>query len=223
MAKLQLSTKRLQIDKANARLVVITAVAAFVATFSLVASRTLLSQRAYQSRVISQKEKAVRQLNDNVRAVDQLKASYRQFVSTTENVLGGNPAGQGDKDGDNAKIVLDALPSKYDFPALATSLEKILTERNYKIESITGTDDEIAQAKSTSPEPQPVDMPFEIGVEGTFDSMQSLINVLELSIRPFHIQKFSFSAEDSALALKITGKTYYQPAKDLSITTKVVK
>ena len=76
----------------------------------MVASRALWSQRGYQSRVISEKEKAVSQLESNIAATNQLAISYNAFVSTPDNVIGGNPNGTGDRDGNNAKIVLDALP-----------------------------------------------------------------------------------------------------------------
>ena len=153
MATENRSVKHVQIDKANSRMVAIVAMAAFVVVFSLVASRALLGQRSYQARVIAGKQKAVKQLKDNITSVDSLVKSYSVFVSSSTNVLGGNSTGTGAQDGDNAKLVLDALPSQYDFPALATSLEKILTSKNYKINSITGTDDEIKQQNKTKPKP----------------------------------------------------------------------
>ncbi len=149
MAKVHLPsgfpTKRLIINKANATMVIAIAVATFVTVFCLITAKALLSQRAYQARVITRKEKAKDQLKENIKSVEALDTSYKEFVSSPVNVLDGNPAGTGEKDGDNPRIVLDALPSKYDFPALATSLEKLLTDRNYKVDGITGTDEEIAQ------------------------------------------------------------------------------
>jgi len=56
MARAISSTKRTLITKANSRMVVTTAVAAFVVIFSLVAAKALLSQATYQNRVISKKK-----------------------------------------------------------------------------------------------------------------------------------------------------------------------
>ncbi len=222
--KMQLPTKRLMIDKANGQIIAMIAGATVVVIFSLVASRALLSQRSYQSRVITDKEKAVRQLKSNVDAVSNLVNSYNQFVSQPANVIGGNPAGTGERDGDNARIILDALPSQYDFPALATSLEKLLTSPNYTINSISGTDDEINQQKQVeTPEPQPVEIPFEIGVTSTYGAAQSLVQTLQNSIRPFHINKLVFDGSDSKMDVTITAKSYYQPEKALTIRTKDVK
>lgn len=226
MAKPLISTKRLLIDKTNRRIVIFVAIASFITVFSLVASRALLSQRGYQARVTAKKEKAVKQLKDNVDAVSTLKTSYTTFVGSSENVLGGNPSGQGDKDGDNAKIILDALPSKYDFPALAASLEKVLTSstQSLKIIGISGTDQEVAESSNTSSSaPVPVPMPFQVSVGGNYAAMQILITTLEKSIRPIQIQRLSFTGSDDKLVLSITAQSFYQPAKTLSITKEDVQ
>ncbi len=198
--------------------------ASFIIIFGLIASRALLKQRAYQSRVIVEKDKAKKQLQENIKAAQSLTASYQQFIGAPENVLGGNPNGRGDRDGDNAKIILDALPSKYDFPALATSLDKILSNKAYKIGSITGKDDELNQkTNSGGAAPVVVDIPFEIDISGSYPAVQSLISVMERSVRPFHVQKVSFSGNDSLMQLTIGAKTFYQPEKTLTITTKEVR
>src|SRR3989344_3920472 len=217
------SQKRVEINQTNARMVSVLAICSAVVAFSLVASRSLLSQRSYQSRVINEKEKAALTLKVNAEAAKNLAKAYSAFVGTSSNVLDGNPAGTGEKDGDNAKIVLDALPSKYDFPALASSLEKILKDRNYKINSITGTDDEVNQLGTASPNPEPVEMPFQISVEGDYNSMKELVRTLERSVRPFVIQKLQMDAKDNSINMTISAKTFYQPAKSLTITTKEIR
>lgn len=224
MAKLpNISTKHLQIDKANKSVVIVIAIAAFLIVFSIFASKALLSQRSYQGKVIKEKTTAVKQLKTNLDESKKLVSSYKDFVSTSENVLGGNPKGTGDKDGDNAKIVLDALPSKYDFPALTSSLEKVLKSQNFKIESIVGIDDELNQKNTTSPNPVPLEIPFQITVSGSYVSMKTLVETLQKSIRPFQIQKMELSGNDASVRLTITAKTYYQPEKNLNITPKEVK
>jgi hypothetical protein len=224
MAKLALSTKRIQIDKANLTIVVVTSIAAFVTVFCLVGSKALLDQRAYQSKVISKKEIAKKQLTENIQAVDSLVNSYKAFTSGPLNLIGGLTTGTGDRDGDNAKIVLDALPSKYDFPALASSLEKMVQDNGTQIVNIQGTDDELNQeGNRASVTPQPVEMPFEVSVRGNYSAIQNLISVFEKSIRPFPIQSISISGKDSQISLDIKAKTYYQPEKSLNIKSETVK
>jgi hypothetical protein len=252
MAKLaRVSTKRLLIDRANSTIVIAVGIAAFISAFSLVSCRSLLARRSYQAKVIAEQEKARDQLTKNVEAVDDLKASYESFVSRTENIIAGSSTGTGERDGDNAKIVLDALPSKYDFPALATSLEKILDDRNYIIQSISGTDEEANQTASgqataqgtatnsqaqttTTAQPQSsgqapgesnaTAMPFEVSAKGQYASLIDLIKIFQYSIRPLHVQKIVFLAnDDGTVSLTVTGESYYQAEKTLNITEEVVK
>ncbi len=221
MAVKNTSKKGIQIDKATATMVGIVAAASFVTVFSLVASRALLTRRAFQSRVISAKVLALNQLKENKIASGKLVEQYTNFVALDPNVLSGNPKGTGEKDGDNAKIILDSLPSKYDAPALISSLEKITA--TYKEPSITSTDDEVHQAKADVKKPVPIIMPFTINVTTDLVAGQKLLTTLESSIRPINITLLALSATDKAVSLNISANTYYQPAKTLIIGSKEIR
>ncbi|HEY4161092.1 MAG TPA: hypothetical protein VGM08_03460 [Candidatus Saccharimonadales bacterium] len=225
MADAAPSIKRLMIDKANARIVAYVSVAAFILVFSLVATKTLVSQAAYQNRIIGAKRKAVTQLHNDITATTALKSSYDAFTSQPQNAIGGNPDGTGPQDGDNAKIVLDALPSSYDFPGLTTSLDNLLSaQQGVAINSISGTDDEVAQsANESSSSPQPEPMPFSVSVSGNYASMQNVIGVFERSIRPIQLQTLQITGSNNALIMNVTAQTYYQPAKSLNINEKTVR
>ncbi len=225
MANAAPSMKRLMIDKANTRIVAYVSVAAFILVFSLVATKTLVSQAAYQNRIITAKRKAVTQLKNDISATNQLKTSYDAFVGTSQNAIGGNPTGSGPQDGNNAKIVLDALPSAYDFPGLTTSLDNLLSVQNgVSINSISGTDDEVAQsANQSSSSPQPEAMPFSVSVSGNYASMQNVISVFERSIRPIQVQTLQLTGSNNTLIMNVTAQTYYQPTKSLNINEKIVR
>lgn len=218
------STKRLAIDKANARILLMVGIAAFIVVFAMVSSKALLDQRAYQAKVIGKKKIALKQLKANTEEVKKLTVSYQEFAGKTENALGGNPAGSGDKDGTNPKIVLDALPSKYDFPALATSLEKVLKDNQYQLEGIEGTDEELAQAANdSSVKPKPVEMPFVVDISTTSSASKPLFQLFERSIRPFQIQSINLKGETGKLKITINGKTYFQPKKNFNVKMEKVK
>lgn len=224
MARTTSLTKRSLISKANSTIVVATALSAFILVVGLVAGRSLVGQLLYQNRVIDAKKEALAQLRHNLDAVDSLEESYQDFVEKNPNVLAGSPDGAGPMDGDNAKIVLDALPSKYDFPALTSSLEKLITDQNLAFVGMTGNDEEVAQQEAQSAtNPQPVVIPFEVQVTGQYGSIRNLVDVLRLSIRPFKIQNLELSGAESNMIVSIRAETYYQPAKDLTIETKVVR
>ncbi len=205
-------------------MVVATTIAAFVLVFALVAGKSLIGQVGYQNRVISAKKVALAQLKADLDARDSLQRSYLAFVAENPNVLGGDAEQTANKNGDNSKLVLDALPSKYDFPALTTSLEKIIVDQNLKILGINGTDQEAAEAgKQISPNPQAVGMPFQVQVSGSYQSIQSLVGVFLHSIRPFQIQTLELSGDESSMIATVTAQTFYQPEKSLKITEEAVQ
>jgi hypothetical protein len=150
MARTNAFTKRALISKANSTMVIATTSAAFVLIFALVAGKSLVGQMAYQNRVITGKKAALTQLNTDLDARDSLQSSYNSFVAQNPNVLGGDPSGSGDQDGDNATLILDSLPNYYDFPALTTSLEKIVSSQNLTILGITGIDQEVTEGANQS-------------------------------------------------------------------------
>lgn len=223
MAAPKKSFKRVQIDKTIATIVLVVSAAAVVAAFSLVSIKALISQHSYQARVIAQQTTALRVAKADVTAAQTLSTAYRAFNGAPFNIIGGSLTGTGPQDGDNSKIILDALPSKYDFPAVISSLEKIAKERGFKIDSLSGTDDVTLSDAVVSSVPTAVDMPFQLAVTGSYTSIQDLIGVLDRSIRPISIGTMQLSGSESSISVVVSAKTYYQPAKTLTVNTKVVK
>ncbi len=222
--KPNLSIKHLAIDKANATLVLVVAITSFIVVFSLVASKSLFSQFQYQSKVIKKQEVTLRRVERNKQEVEKLKTAYAEFDGSTQNVLGGNPKGNGEKDGQNAKIILDALPSKYDFPALATSIDKLVAGNGFKLKEFTGTDDEVAQAGNNgSVSPQAVSIPFNMESEVANADGKKLMENFEKSIRPFQVQKMTITSQGGTLKIGIVGNTYFQPEKKMNVTQETVK
>lgn len=225
MAVSKLSAKHLAIDRANTQMVALVAIAAFVSIFSLVAAHAVWGQTRYQAKVSGAKEKAHQQLQKNLKAFDSLATSYRAFNATSTNVIGGTTGGTQDNDGSNAKLILDALPSSYDFPALTSSIEKILTSQSLKVSAITGTDDQLNQQTNVeSPTPQPVEMPFSFTVSNAdYTSVGKLVDAMNRSIRPMQIDSIAVNGGATNMTIVVNAHTYYQPAKNVSIVKKVVK
>ena len=98
MARAQLSLKRIAIDKAQGTLLVAVSVAVFVSIFSLVGIKALIGQASYQSKVIKKQEKARDQMKKNLVEAKKLNTTYQEFANTPENILGGNPNGNGYRD-----------------------------------------------------------------------------------------------------------------------------
>lgn len=224
MAKPNLSMKRIAIDKAHATLLISVSIAVFISIFSLVAAKSLISQGRYQAKVIHKQEQARDQMKKNVTEAKKLNSAYQEFENSPENILGGNPKGNGDKDGENARIVLDALPSKYDFPALATSIEKMLKDNSISMTALTGTDDEVAQASNASSnKPQPVEIPYTVEATVAPQAGKDFIRLFESSIRPMQVKKVVVSGDNNQLKTSLTVKTYFQPELNLSVRKEPVK
>lgn len=225
MAKVDNSTKRVAISRANAQMIAVLGVASFVTVFCLFAAKAVWSQNSYQSRIVSAKELANNTLEKNIENYSKLASAYNEFNKATPNVIGGVPGAAGDNDGNNAKIILDSLPSSYDFPALTSSIEKLVIKNNLKLSSITGVDDQINQQNTKAQAtPKEVPIPFAFAVkDANYTSVKALINSLGRSIRPMHIDTIEVSGGGNDMTVTVNAHTYYQPAKDVSITKKVIK
>ena len=224
MARTTALSKRILITKANRNIVIATSLAAFMLIFALVAGRAMVDQIAYQQRVIDAKRETLSVVESNLEALESLESSYAQFVAEDPNVLGGSASGAGELGGDNAQVVLDALPSRYDFPALTTSLEELILSQNINISGISGTDEAVAQSEmQTSPDPMPVEIPFQVQANGSYGGVQDLVDAFRRSIRPFHIQTMEIAGSESSMTVNISAHTYYQPEKNLTITEEVIE
>jgi hypothetical protein len=153
-SKIRVSIKHSIIDKANTTMLVAVSVAVFIAVFSSFAIKALLDQSFFHQRVISEQKDSLKVLEKNNESATELRKSYVTFATEAINAIGGSAEGDGPRDGDNARIVLDALPAEYDFPAVSSSIEKILVDGGYQISSIGGEEDasqlQSAQTSSSS-------------------------------------------------------------------------
>ncbi len=209
------SQKRVLIDRANRSMFISIVVASALLIFAIVSIYSLSKVYSHRSKVISEKKTASKTLTANDAEIGKLISSFKAFESAPESVMGTTEK--------NSKIVLDALPPKYDFPALATSLEKILTDGGYNITSITGIDNEVSEVDDDSASPIPVAMPFTISVSGPYDKVKNLSFDLERSIRPVYIVTTDLSGSATSAVVTLSAITYYQPGRNLDVTYKEIK
>ena len=230
MAKpmLHKSEKHAIVDRANSTILIAVSVAVFIVVFSGFAAKALISQGNYHRRVISEKRDALDTLEENSDAVKKLEQVYQSFEAEPQNVLGGNPAGDGPLDGDNAKIVLDALPSEYDYPGLSSSLEKLLVDGGYQISAIGGTEDPALQSETpgeitANQNPTPQEIPYPFTIVSSTENTLKLLQLLESSIRPFYIETLTLEGQGGNISADIGLKTFYLPATGLNVSSKVVQ
>jgi len=220
---LHISVKHLQINKTNNFVLMVVAITSIVTVFSLVSIKELLSQSSYHKKVLSEKRKAVSQLKTNLDAVKGLMTQYDVFAQGNPNLIGGQ-GGPGSPEGDNAKIVLDALPSQYDFPALISSLEKIVKNVNVAPQSISGTDqDQGSDTVVSSGTPSSISMPFSVEVLSSYAGTLALVSDFERSIRPIDITSLELSGSADNMHMTLQATTYYQPAVKFDVGQKEVR
>jgi len=217
------SVKHEIINKDSTRIVTIVAGTVFLVVFCGFAFKTLFSQSLYHNRVIGEKEKALRQLESNKEAVEELEQSYTAFVGEAENILSGSPGGDGPLDGDNAKIVLDALPGIYDYPALSSSFEKILLGGGYTISSLGGTEEQGVGGEATS-DVKPINIPYAFSFVSTVEGSKDLLKTLERSIRPMNVDSIAIQVQAGGqLETEVTLHTYFTQQKTFELGSKEVE
>lgn len=220
----KVSVKHLQIDKNQSSVLAVVAVAVALVVFGLFATKALISKGLYQRRAINARHQVVDTLKSNYTSAKTLVNQYIVFAQADPNALGGSATGTGNGDGDNARIVLDALPSTYDAPALATSIEKLLSGRGMTIESLTVTDDPSTYSNQAQAQPKPTSVQFSFEGSTNYTGAQQLLQDFERSIRPFDLNTLEIDGSDANMKLTVNMTTYYQVAKSLDLTpTQEVK
>lgn len=226
--KANLSSKSLQIDKNQSAILGVVVAATIISVFCLISAKVLLGQALYQRRVINAREASAKQLDTDIKDANTLSNQYKNVFlgSDGPNIIGGNSSSSDNAappDGDNGKIVLDALPTTYDFPALLTSLSKILGADGVGAQSIGGTDQATSIDSRPSYNPKSASISLTVSGSSTYTGAKKLLNDLERSIRPFDVTHLTLGGNESNLVMSLNLNTYYQPAKTLSIPSKEIK
>lgn len=220
------SIKHLQINKTQSRVFLIVGIATVISVFCLVSTKSLLSQANYHSKELAAKKTALKQLNANIEAAASLATQYQVFVSSNPNIIGGKNSSDDNAvppDGDNGRIVLNALPVRYDFPALISSVAKILNANSVLNPSISGTDDSSSVSSEASNNPQQTAITLSVGATSGYAGIQNVVKDFERSIRPFDVRALQLRGTIESMTLSLTIDSYFQPAKTFSTTTKEVK
>lgn len=226
MIKFGGSVKHLQINKTQSRVFIAVGIATAISIFCLVSTKSLLSQAAYHRKELGAKKTALKQINTNIEAVSSLATQYQVFVTSNPNIIGGKSTADEKAlppDGDNARIVLNALPSRYDFPALISSVARVLSGNGILNPSIGGTDEGASATSEPSNNPQPATVSLSVSGSAGYAGIQNLVKDFERSTRPFDIKSFQLRGSVDNMTLSLTVDTYYQPAKIFNTTTQEVK
>lgn len=206
------SSKYFLIKKASSNMFVAIIIASVLVSFSVVSIKFLLDLRSFNSSVQSEQSKVIDTLNTNITNYEQLKEDYGAFEEGSD-IL----SDQGDRT--NSTTVFDALPSKYDYPAIVTAIENVARLSGVELTGVAG-DDNIEGATLSDPNPQPIEISFSLSLNGSYQSIQRFFTRLEQTIRPYSVRSVQLSGSDSSLRANVSITTYYQPSIDLSEEVK---
>jgi hypothetical protein len=210
----------IKLDKSKTNSVTLLGIAAFVLIFGLFTIKTLFGFYAYQNVVISAQKASLSNINLDQQVANNVESSYKSFVNQPNNIIGGTSIGTTSTSGNNAKIILDALPQTYDFPALMSSMQSLLTVPGITIQSLTGSDTSLTQVVSS----QPIPIPISFAVQGSYSNIENLFNVLNRSVSPIDILSVELSGTDTSLTASITAQTYYyEPSSGIFSSTEIIK
>jgi hypothetical protein len=213
-------SKHKQVDRDRTKALVAIGFASVALVSGFIVARAFWSQANYLNKVADQKEAAVEQLNKNKESIDQLKKSYAEFIAGNPNIIGGSATGTDLQDGDNAKLVLDALPSTYDYPAFVTSVEALI--RPNKITEIKGVDD-VAQQSLQDGAPTAVEMPITVTFTTSYDGFKNVMELFRRSIRPLKVNKLILGGTNNELDVTIEVASYFQSGTTMRIERNEVQ
>lgn len=220
--------KRQQISKANRAMFLWVAGASVVVGFCLVMALFLGRQIIFGEKVIAEKSRTATTLEKNLAAVDQLRQNVR-VLETNENLKSVRL-----KDGDPVlQSVLDALPAGANSTALGSSLQSRLldgvngvTLDSIKVDPVQGIETDAASDVTASSEAieNAISFTFSVSVNSNNPgALREILQRIERSIRPINITSVAVESQGSRLVLSAAGHAYYEPAKTIELTEKVVR
>lgn len=217
--------KRQQIANANRQMFIWVTVAAVVVAVCAVVALNFVQRIIYQAKVNNKLTDTSSILTKSVATIDDLMANVDK-LSVNKN-LNLPQLRQGDSTA--FQVVLDALPTENDKTSLGASLQdRILAPSGVTINqiSVTSTGGAAAAPGDTSssdikPTAQPIT--FSVVVQGTYDSIQTVIQDIERTIRPITIDSVNLQGTDSKLQATISATTYFVPKVNYVLGSEEVK
>ncbi len=216
--------KRAQINKANRTMFVWVAGASVVVGFAVVIAIFLGQKLVFNEKVLAAKAQTihnltidnnnVKQLKDNVRALDANQALASVKADPSDQAL---------------QVVLDALPSSANSLAFGASLQQKLlvgidglTVNSIQVDPVAGAEN-LTGATSGTPvvgtASQNV-ITFTMQVSGSQDVLKQVLQRLERSIRTINVISVHI---ESVSQMTVSGEAFYDPAVNLQLQDKVVK
>ena len=225
--------KRTQIDRTNKIMFLWIAIASALVGVAVVVSIFLVQKVIYEEKVLAVKATTVSTLDKNLKVIDQLKTDVQALDANSALMsVKANPTDQA------LQVVLDALPSDANSLALGASLQnKLLTNvpGSFTLESLqvdpvsgvevldTGDTVDASESSDTSTTSGSASqISFSFSVKGNQEALSGILKNLEKSIRTIVVTNLTIEKQTDTLVMSAQGHAFYQPAKTIELTEKVV-
>ena len=220
--KLNSASKKTILQKTGKNMFVWVTIASIACSVSIVFSIILIQRIFFINTLIDEKNKTLKTLSSNNDAIPKLQNSVRALNSNQE--LINAKARESD---DPVQVVLDALPTEPNYPALGASFQQVLLNNRPGIKILGLTVNQTATGSGSSNQstkhPGLYEMPFSFSAQGNTASLINLLTYLEKSIRVVDTKTLSISSSGDEQLLSISGVAYYQPPKTIEVKTKEIK
>lgn len=230
--------KRTQIANANRAMFIWIAVVSALFGFAVVVSMFLIQMISFNEKVIKEKNNTIAVLKINNENIVALKDQIRVLEASEilENL-------KVDSSDNALQVILDALPSDANSPALGSSLQnKLLDVNGVSIDSLNVVPvigvESLSADGSLEVETNSIDgvvqseIPFSFSVIGSEEDLRTLLQNLEKSIRTIDITSMEIEKQTSSnsdggssdyLLLKVIGRAYYQEEQVIELKDMVIK
>lgn len=218
--------KRAQIDSANRTMFLWVAGVSVVFGFASVAVIFLMQMLIFNERVLIEKDKTVSNLNSNIKLVKQLETNVKKLDANQDLI-----DSKANSDDQAIQVILDALPSDANSNAFGASLQNkiIATVPNLELNSLQINP--VAGIESLGDSGLVVDgssvtaaqIDFSFSVSGDEVALKQVLENIEKSIRPIDIVSLRIESQGAMQSMHIKGRTFFEPAIEVELKSKVVK
>lgn len=205
------------------------AVVSVVVGVALVSSIFLVQKIIFNEKVLAEKNKTVAVLAKDNANITDLEGNVRA-LDTNQDLINAKVS----SDAQAVQVILDALPSDANSLALGASLQNKLlagipglTIVSLQVDPVVGveslTGDTATQASTIPSSTGASQITFRFSVSGDETALKTALQNLEKSIRTMNISSLKIESQGTSRLMTVEASAFYQPARVVQLTDKVVK
>lgn len=221
--------KRTQIAKTNKMMLLWIAGSSVIIGAAIVVAFYLGQKLIYNERILAEKQKTISTLQSNIAVAPKLQTAVRAL-----DVNAALATSKAKPDDQTIQVILDALPSDANSPALGASLQNKLLAGidglevdSMQVDSVQGIESLSNNQQSddqTASSDKAEEITFQFAVTGNQKALKQVLTKLERSIRTIDILSLRIESRgpnDQSMAVR--ARAFYVPAVDIKLYDKVVK